>query len=132
MATREELVEEARLILGWLNNNPTERALILWMARHPAERHLHPIDFERAQEFLAHAVLTFCERCFEAVVVYPDETTLTWPSLDKHPCYHSLPKPSGPVAQPAERRPRKAEVAGSKPVRPSNPTPSRETRKLLV
>ena len=109
MATSDQAVREAGLILRWMEKNPSERALILWMAEHDEAKRLHGDDWleftpcataspemtsllgeneERIHRWLKLARFGVCgghgRMCFCPVVVYPNGLMLEWPTLQLH------------------------------------------------
>lgn len=95
---RQERVRQAAMIIAWLERNPFEQSLILWMAEHDGAV-TAPVDYEaltpdgiqrlertRAgiQRFMAGFQFVPCGRCFAPVVVAPDGQELGWPGLREH------------------------------------------------
>lgn len=95
---RKERVRQAAMIIAWLERNPFEQSLILWMAEHDGAV-TAPVDYEaltpdgiqrlertRAgiQRFMAGFVFQPCGRCFAPLVVAPDGQEMEWPQLAPH------------------------------------------------
>lgn len=129
MAANEQAVREAGLILRWLEKNPAERALILWMAEHDTSNGRVPVDYHATGpdgvallDANVAAVLGWMQaarfgpcKCFQPVVFFPNGQTLGWPELERHRC--------GGVAQLAEPPASTRLRAGSSPVPSTTPRP---------
>ena len=135
---RETLVRETAAIVGWLERHPEERTLILWQALSEREDPEPSIGFEgvsaagaltlashrdHIQRFMAAASFGPCAVCYLPAVYLPDLTVLEYPAMVRHECA------SAPVAQLAEQRFRRPQVAGSSPAGGSTP-PQRKPRLL--
>ena len=159
-STNPTVVAEGKAILEWLVKRPAEWELYVALAQiekfgpqvyvyHegaaiPGQSRANEYE-RRVKGFLASAAFGPCAECFFPVVIFPDFTTLDWPTLGHHnhgrdgvvgtrdgkASYHNRGMKTGLSSEAAVREPlmsRKQSIPEASPPAGSNPARGHQTQ----